>query len=41
MGREWCLAKPLSKVHVSKNRSNTDYNPQDNLLHHRMINTIG
>ena len=23
------LAKPLSKVHVSNNRSNTDYDPQD------------
>ena len=35
------LAKPLSKVHVSNNRSNTDYDPQDILLHYRMINKIG
>ena len=27
------LAKPLSKVHVSNNRSNTDYYPQDIPLH--------
>ena len=35
------LAKPLSKVHVGNNRSNTDYDPQDILLHYRMINKIG
>ena len=35
------FAKPLSKVHVSNNRSNTDYDPQEILLHHRMINKIG
>ena len=35
------LAKPLSKVHVSNNRSNTDYDPQDILLHCRMLNKIG
>ena len=35
------LAKPLSKVNVSNNRSNTDYDPQDILLHYRMINKIG
>ena len=32
---------PLSKVHVSDNRSNTDYDPQDILLHCRMINKTG
>ena len=35
------LAKPLSKVHVSNNRSNTDYDPQDIPLHSRMVNKIG
>ena len=35
------LAKPLSKVHVCNNRSNTDYDPQDILLHCRMVNKIG
>ena len=35
------LAKPLSKVHASNNRSNTDYDPQDILLHYRMINKLG
>ena len=35
------LAKPLSKVLVSNNRSNTDYDPQDILLHYGMINKIG
>ena len=35
------LAKALSKVHVSNNRSNTDYDPQDILLHSRMVNKIG
>ena len=36
------LAKPPSiKVHVSNNRSNTDYDPQDILLHSRMVNKIG
>ena len=35
------LAKPLSKVHVSHNRSNTDYDPQDILLHCSMVNKIG
>ena len=35
------LAKPLSKVHVTNNRSNTDYDPQNILLHYRMINKIG
>ena len=36
-----CLAKPLSKGHVSNNRSSTDYYPQKILLHHRMINNSG
>ena len=31
------LAKPLSKVHVCNNRSNTDYDPQDILSHSRMV----
>ena len=31
----------LSKVHVSNNRSNTDYDPQDILLYNKMINKIG
>ena len=35
------LAKPVSKVHVSNNRSNTDYYPQDIPLHSRMVNKIG
>ena len=35
------LAKLLSNVHVGNNRSNTDYDPQDILLHYRMINKIG
>ena len=35
------LAKPLSKVYVSNNRSNTDYDPQDIPLHSRMVNKIG
>ena len=35
------LAKPLSNVHVSKNRSNTDCDPQDIPLHSRMVNKIG
>ena len=35
------LAKPLSKVHVNNNRSNTDYYPQDIPLHSRMVNKIG
>ena len=34
------LAKP-SKVHVSNNRSNTDYDPQDIPLHSRMVNKNG
>ena len=45
-GRAYCtfyiyLAKPLSKVHVSNNRSNTDYYPQDIPLHSRMVHKIG
>ena len=42
--RAYCtfyLAKPVSKVHVSNNRSNTDYYPQDIPLHSRMVNKIG
>ena len=35
------LAKPLRKVHVSNNRSDTDYDPQDIPLHSRMVNKIG
>ena len=35
------LAKRLSKVHVSNNRSNTDYDAQDIPLHSRMVNEIG
>ena len=35
------LAKPLSKLHASNNRSNTDYDPQDIPLHSRMVNKIG
>ena len=35
------LAKPLSKVHVSNNRPNTDYDPQDVPLQSRMVNKIG
>ena len=35
------LAKPLSQVRVSKNKSNTDYDPQDILLQYRMINKTG
>ena len=35
------LAEPLSKVHVSNNRSNTDYDLQDILLHYWMISKIG
>ena len=35
------LAKLLKKVHVSNNRSDTDYDPQDILLHYRMTNKIG
>ena len=35
------LAKLLSKVHVSNNRSNTDYDPQNILLYYRMINKSG
>ena len=35
------LAKPLRKVHVSNNRSNTDYDPQDISLHSRMVNKSG
>ena len=35
------LAKPLSFVHVSNNRSNTDCDPQDIPLHSRMVNKIG
>ena len=35
------LAKPLSKVHVCNNRSNTDYDPQDILLHSRTVKKIG
>ena len=31
------LAKPLRKVHVSNNRSNTEHDP----LHSRMVNKIG
>ena len=31
-------AKPLSKVHVCNKRSNSDYDPQDILLHSRMVN---
>ena len=30
------LAKPLSKVHVSNSRSNSDYDQQDILSHCRM-----
>ena len=30
------LATPLSQVHVSNNRSNTDYDPQGILLHCRI-----
>ena len=30
------FSKPLSKVHVRNNRSNTDYNPQDIPLHSRI-----
>ena len=37
--KQW--AEPPSKVHVSKNGSNTDYDPQDILLHRRMVNKIG
>ena len=33
-----CLAKPLGKVHVCNKRSNSDYDPQDILLHSRMVN---
>ena len=45
-GRAYCtfyiyLAKPLSKVHVSNNRSNTDYDPQDILLHCIIVNKVG
>ena len=36
-----CLAKPLSKVYVSNNSSNTDYDPQDIPLHSRMVTKIG
>ena len=36
-----CLAKPLSKVHVTNNSSNTDYDPQDIPLLSRMVNKIG
>ena len=32
------LAKPVSKVYVSNNRSNTDSYPQDIHLHSRMVN---
>ena len=35
------MGKPLSKVHVSKNGLNTDFDPQDILLHCRMVNKIG
>ena len=35
------MAKPLSKLHVSNNRSKTDYDPQDIPLHYRMVNKIG
>ena len=35
------LAKPLSKVHVSNNRSNTDYYAQDIPLHSGIVNKIG
>ena len=35
------LAKPVSKVYVGNNRSNTDYYPQDIPLHSRMVNKIG
>ena len=35
------LAKPVSKVYVSNNRSNTDYYPQDIPLHSRMVNKNG
>ena len=31
----------LSKVHVSNNRSNTDYDPQDILLHCKIVNKTG
>ena len=34
------LAKPLSKVHVCNKRSNSDYDPQDILLHSRMVNKL-
>ena len=36
----WQWAKPLSKVHVSNNGSNSDYDPQDILLHCRMVNRM-
>ena len=36
-----CLAKPLSKVPVTNNSSNTDCDPQDIPLHSRMVNKIG
>ena len=35
------LAKPLRKVHVCNNGSNTDYDPQDIPLHSRMVNKNG
>ena len=35
------LAKPVSKVYVSNNRSNTDYYPLDIPLHSGMVNKIG
>ena len=45
-GRAYCtfyiyLPKPPSKVHLSNNRSNTDYYPQDIPLHSRMVNKTG
>ena len=45
-GRAYCtfyiyLSKALSKVHVSNNRSNTDYYPQDIPLHSRVVHKIG
>ena len=33
-------AKPLSKVHVCNNQSNTDYDRRDIPLHSRMVNKI-
>ena len=35
------FTKPLSKVHISNNGSNTDYDPHDILLHCRMVHKTG